>query len=116
MDQVSRINLNLEFDVIAPSKSIKDCDKSSSQVSCTVEGWTTVPLATKERTTKPVNTDGDSLQLPPPVQTFTTENWRATGAKPTLSGVTQAQAATTVTSSTNARLLLYNRNKENSSC
>ena len=62
-----------------------------------------MPVSTKVKTTKGIDAGSDSLQLPSSIQTPPKEDWRCTGARPKDSGVTQSQAATSVTSSTNAR-------------
>ena len=70
-----------------------------SQVSCTVEGKTTVPITIKAETTKPVYTGSDSLQLPLHVQTTT----KGMGARAKTPGIIHSQTVTTVASSTNTR-------------
>ena len=37
-------------DAIVPSEHVKDCYKPSSQVSCKVERWTTMPITRKVET------------------------------------------------------------------
>ena len=68
---------------VIPSESVKDSNiTTSSHVACTVQEQTTIPVYTKVKATTSLYTGGDTLQLPPPVQTPMNEDWRGNGARP----------------------------------